>query len=274
MSYVSLAALYRARARRVTDESGKVDWYSRALGVLEEGEQSTYEPSTMAAEKGRVYDDLGQLEDADTAFRKALTDNPSNGSARYGYGRFLLRQERTTELITILQEGLDIDSDDMKLRHLKGIALACVDAPRDAVVTELKAAAGPNMRNWQAGLDLAVYLYIKGQELQADEVFSSLKELELEDREKRRLRRLPQFCDLTTMSGNGRITTLMDTYGFIGRADHPLDVYLNRYSIDAMVDAELNYGSQVTFDIRFSLFGPVARSVRLAGANTWGRGSL
>ena len=273
VSYVSLAALYTARARRVTDESGKVDWYSRALGVLEEGEQFTYEPSTMAAEKGRVYDELGQLEDADTAFRKALTDNPSNGSARYGYGRFLLRQERATELITILQEGLDIDSDDMKLRHLKGIALACADAPRDAVVTELKAAAGPNMRNWQAGLDLAVYLYIKGQELQADEVFSSLKEHELEDREKRRPRRLPQFCDLTTMSGNGRITTLMDTYGFIGRADHPLDMYLNRYSIDAMVDAELNYGSQVTFDIRFSLFGPVARSVRLAGANTWGRGS-
>ena len=137
VSYVSLAALYRARARRTADESDKVDWYSRALGVLEEGEQLTYEPSTMAAEKGRVYDELGQLEDADTAFRKALTDNRANGSARYGYGRFLLRQERTTELITILQEGLDIDSDDLKLRHLKGIALACVDAPRDAVMSDI-----------------------------------------------------------------------------------------------------------------------------------------
>ena len=268
VSHVSLAALYRAKARRVTDGSGKVDWYSRALGVLEEGEQLTYEPSTIAAEKGRVYDELGQLEDADTAFRKALTDNPSNGSARYGYGRFLLRQERNTELITILQEGLDIDSDDMKLRHLKGIALACVDAPRDAVVTELRASAGPNMRNWQAGFDLAVYLYVKGEEIQADDVFSSLKELELEDREKRRPRTLPQFCDLTTMGGSGRITTLRDTYGFIKRADHPLDVYLNRYFIDKMVDAELNYGSQVAFDIRLSLLGPVAMSVRLTGANT------
>ena len=268
VSHVSLAALYRARARRITDESSKVDWYSRALGVLEEGEQLTYEPSIMAAEKGRVYDELGQLEDADTAFRKALTDNPSNGSARYGYGRFLLRQERTTELITILQEGLDIDSDDIKLRHLKGIALACVDAPRDTVMTELRAAAGPNMRNWQAGFDLAVYLYIKGQEIQADDVFSSLKELELEDREKRRPRTLPQFCDRTTMSGSGRITTLRDTYGFINRADHPLDVYLNRYFIDKMVDAELNYGSQVAFDIRLSLHGPLATSVRLTSANT------
>ena len=268
VSYVSLATLYRARARRVTDESGKVDWYSRALGVLEDGEQLTYETSTIAAEKGRVYDELGQLEDADTAFRKALSDNPSNRSARYGYGRFLLRQERTTELITILQEGLDIDSDDMRLRHLKGIALACVDAPRDAVLTELRAAAGPSMRNWQAGFDLAVYLYIKGQEIQADDVFSSLKELELEDREKRRPRTLPQFCDLAAMSGSGRITTLRDTYGFISRADHPLDVYLNRYFIDKMVDAELNNGSQVAFDIRLSLIGPLATSVRLMGANT------
>ena len=268
VSYVSLAALYRASARRVTDGSGKVDWYSQALGVLEEGEQLTYEPSTITAEMGRVYDELGQLEDADTAFRKALTDNPSNGSARYGYGRFLLRQGRTRELITILQEGLDFNSDDMKLRHLKGIALACVDAPRDTVITELRAAAGANMRNWQAGYDLAAYLYMKGEEIQADDVFSSLKELELEDREKRRPRPLPQFCDPTTMSVSGRITTLRDTYGFIKRADHPLDVYLNRYVIDKIVDAELNHGSRIAFDIRLSLHGPVATSVRLAGANT------
>ena len=171
------------------------------------------------------------------------------------------------EVVTILQEGLDVDPDDVKLRHLKGITLACVDAPHDAVMSELKAAAGPNMRNWQAGFDFAVYLYIKGQESQADDVFSSLKELELEEREKRRPRRPAQFCDLTTLTGSGRITTLRDTYGFITRADHPLDVYLNRYFIDAMVDAELNYGSRVTFDIRFSLLGPVATAVRLTGAN-------
>ena len=263
VSYGSLATLYRARARRGTDEAEKVDWYSRALSVLEEGEQKTYEPSTMVAEKGRVYDELGQLEDADKAFRKSLTDNSSNRSARYVYGRFLLRQERTTELFTVLQEGLDLDSDDQKLRHLKGIALACVDAPRDAVTTELRAAAGPNMRNWQAGFDLAVYLYIKGEETQADTVFSSLTGLELEDREKRRLRPLPQFCDVTTMKGSGRIKAIRDTYGFIGRAEHRLDLYLNRYFVDKNVDAELNYGSEVAFNIRLSLQGPVATSVQL-----------
>ncbi len=268
VSYVSLAALYRARARRTSDGPSKVDWYSRALSVLEDGERLTYEPSTLTAEKGRVYDELGQLHDADTAFRKALTDSPSNASARYGYGRFLLRQERTREVITVLQEGLDIDSEDMKLRHLKGIALACVDAPRDAVVTELRAAAGPNMRNWQAGFDLAVYFYIKGEEIQADGLFSTLKELELEYREKRRPRPLPPFCDRSSMKGIGRISSLRDTYGFIKRAEHPLDVYLNRYFIDRMVDAELNYGSQVNFNIRISLLGPVATSVRLASDNT------
>ena len=124
------------------------------------------------------------------------------------------------------------------------------------------------MRNWQAGFDLAAYLYTKGEEIQADDLFSSLKKLELEDREKRRPRPLPQFCDPTSMSASGRITTLRDTYGFINRADHPLDVFLNRYSIDNMVDAELNHGSRVAFDIRLSLHGPVASSVRLAGANT------
>ena len=268
VSYVSLASLYRVRARRSNDETGKVGWYSQALSVLEKGEQSVSEPSTLSAEQGRIYDELGQMEDADTAFRKALTDNPSNSTARNGYGRFLLRQNRTTELLTILQEGLEIDTDDMRLRRLKGIALACVDAPLDAVANELKAAAGPNMRNWRAGLDLAVYLYIKGQEIQADDVFSSLKELELEEREKRRARPLPQFCNPETMTDSGRITTLRDTYGFITRAGHPVDVHLNRYFVDAMIDAELNYGSHVKFDLRFSLLGPVATAVRLAGANT------
>ena len=110
VSYVSLATLYRARARRVSDESGKVDWYSRGLSVLEEGERSTYEPSTLAAEQGRIYDELGRLEDADTAFQKSLTDNPSNGSARYGYGRFLLRQSRTRELLIPIEHDQGIKS--------------------------------------------------------------------------------------------------------------------------------------------------------------------
>ena len=221
----------------------------------------------MTADKGRVYDDLGQLEDADIAFQKALADNPANGSARYAYGRFLLRQERTRELITTLQEGLDIDSDDAKLRHLKGIALACAEAPRDAVVVELRAAAGANLRYWQAGFDLAAYFYTKGEEIQAGELFSSLKELGLDDREKRRLRPLPPFCDRAALKGTGRITTLRDTYGFIMRADHPLQVYLSRYFVDTLVDLELHYGTQVDFDIRLSLYGPLATSVRLTGAN-------
>ena len=265
VSYVSLATLYREKARRQSDESEQANWYSRALNVLEEGEQNTYEPSSMVAEEGRVYDELGQLEDADAAFRKSLTEKPSNASARYAYGRFLLRQHRTTDLLTVLQIGLDLDSDDQKLRHLKGVALACVDAPRDTVLIELRAAAGPNMRNWQAGFDLAVYLYVKGEETQADSVFSSLKELELEDREKKRLRTLPPFCDVTTLNGSGRINALLDTYGFIKRADHPLDLYLNRHFVDKNVDAELNYGTLVAFDIRLSLQGPVATSVRLMG---------
>ena len=268
VSYGSLAALYRTRARREPDGAGQVNWYSRALGVLEDGEQLAHEPSTMTAEKGRVYDELGRLEDADIAFQKALADNPANGSARYAYGRFLLRRQRTREVITTLQEGLDIDSDDAKLRHLKGIALACVEAPRDAVVVELRAAAGANLRNWQAGFDLAAYLYTKGEEIQAQELFSSLKELELDDREKRRPRSLPPFCDRAALKGRGRITTLMDTYGFINRADHPLDVYLNRYFVDTLVDPELNYGSQVDFEIRLSLHGPLATSVQLAGVRT------
>ena len=268
VSYSSLATLYRLRARRTDDEAGKVDWYSRALSVLEKGEQSAYEPSTLVAEQGRIYDELGRLDDADTAFQKALTENPSNGTARNGYGRFLLRQNRTRELLTNLQEGLDIDPDDTRLRHLKGIALACEDASPEAVTSELKAAAGPNMRNWRAGLDLAVYLYIKGQESQANDVFSLLKELELEEREKRRPRRPAQFCDKSALSGIGRINTLTDSFGFISRADHPLGVYLNRNFIDAMVDTELNHGSRVTFELRFSLFGPVATSVRLAGASS------
>ena len=69
--------------------------------------------------------------------------------------------------------------------------------------------------------------------------------------------------DVTTMKGSGRIKGLRDTYGFIGRADHPLDLYLNRHFVDEIVDAELNYGSQVVFNIRLSLHGPVATSVGL-----------
>lgn len=203
VSYVTLAMLYRVRARRQTEEAEKVEWFSRALEVLDDGEQKSYDPSAMVAEKGRVFDELGQLEDADAAFRSSLQTNPANNAARYVYGRFLLRKNRTTEALIVLQTGLDLDTDDQRLRHLKGLALEGVDAPQEAVLAKLRAAAGPNMRNWQAGFDMAVYLYIKGLEIEAGDAFSELRSLELDDREKRRIRPLPSFCDAADLNGTG-----------------------------------------------------------------------
>ena len=108
VSYVSLSSLYRTKARLHSEESESANWYASALDLLEDGEQKSYEPSDMVTERARLYDDLGQMEDADEAFRKSLTDNPANASARFAYGRFLLRQGRTTELLTVMQSGLTL----------------------------------------------------------------------------------------------------------------------------------------------------------------------
>ena len=144
--------------------------------------------------------------------------------------------------------------------------MACVYAPQDTVIAELRVEAGANLRNWLAGFDLAAYLYVKGEEIRADDVFSSLKLLELGDWEKRRPRQFPPFVENTPLKGSGRISVIHETCCFIKRADHPLDIYLIRHFVENVVDSELNYGTLVDFDIRFSLEGPLATSVRLSGS--------
>jgi len=62
--------------------------------------------------KGSHYMATGEYQQAEKTFRKAVRDDPDNGSAHYYLGRFLLAQGKTAEALPNFQRSVSIDQDD------------------------------------------------------------------------------------------------------------------------------------------------------------------
>jgi tetratricopeptide (TPR) repeat protein len=190
-----------------------------------------------------------------------LRANPGNASARNLYARFLVSRGNAARAIEILEAGVQFDTDDRRLRHQLANALALEGRPADEVIAQFRLSVQSLTHHWLNAFDLAVYLYLMGREDEARSVFEDLRALDLDVREKRRMRANPLFADRFDLQREGTLVNLRDTYGFIRLRGSSLDVYLDRYHVGPDVDSRLEQGITVGFRLRFSLHGPLATSV-------------
>jgi tetratricopeptide (TPR) repeat protein len=260
-AYDSLARLYALGGDREDSPAARVDWYSKADDVLRQGSRETSDKSALLATAGGLYDAMGEFQDADTAFVAALRANPGNASARNLYARFLVSRGNAARAIEILEAGVQFDTDDRRLRHQLANALALEGRPADEVIAQFRLSVQSLTHHWLNAFDLAVYLYLMGREDEARSVFEDLRALDLDVREKRRMRANPLFADRFDLQREGTLVNLRDTYGFIRLRGSSLDVYLDRYHVGPDVDSRLEQGITVGFRLRFSLHGPLATSV-------------
>jgi tetratricopeptide (TPR) repeat protein len=235
--------------------------------VIQAGLRSVSQRSELYAEEGRLRDRMGQYADAESAFQTSLRANPNNQSARQLYARFLLDRGDSGTAEQLLEDGLRLNSDDLRLRHLLAVAMATAGKHSELVIQQFRLAVNSLILHWSAQFDLGVYLYTIGREREAKEVFDELSRIDLDTYEKRRIRVLPAFTKGLDLERVGRIVTLRDWYGFVRIHGHPVDVYLDRYHVSAQLDARLAEGIQIRFRVGFTLSGPTARDVRAESAN-------
>jgi tetratricopeptide (TPR) repeat protein len=259
--YDSLARLYQERADRSEHPPERVDWYSKAHDVLLKGIRSTSDKSSLYAGEGRLRDRMGEFADADSAFRMALREGPLNGAARHLYARFLIDRQRPEDAVTVLEQGLDWDSEDRRLRHSLAVAYALTGRSMEQVLNQFRLASTSLIIHWPAAFDMAVYLYLQGREQEASAVFRDLKELELDQWDKRRIRPIPAFPGGEDLHRQGRVVQIRDTFGFIEIPGHPEWVYIDRYWVSPTLDPQLKIGKIVDFQVVFNLMGPVARTI-------------
>ena len=262
-AYDSLADLYEEKARR--SESGdRMVWYGKAQEVLADGIDQVEDKSGLIAAEAGIHERLGEIEDADQDFREALRIEPRNSHARILYARYLQRSGHFDASRKQLESGLELDKDDRRLRQAYGEVLAALNRPQSEVEAQYRLAMGHQYQNWNAAYEFAVYLFSTSREDEADGIFRTLGERGFDQRELRRTRRQPLFWKGVDRD-TGRVVLLRDTFGFIRRPTHSLDIYFSRYRIDDEVDADLSEGVAVDFEIGFTLLGPMATRIRIRG---------
>ena len=202
------------------------------------------------------------MEDADAAFRRALHMDPRNSHARVLYARYLQRSNDLDASRIRLAEGLELDTDDRYLRQAYAEVLAALSSPREAVEAQYHLAMGHQYQNWVAAHQFAVYLFWMSRDHEADDIFRTLEARGFDQRELRRVRHRPLFYR-DVPRANGNVVRLQDTYGFIRRSNHPLDIYFTRYHLNEGVTATLAVGLDLEFEIDFTLKGPIATQVAL-----------
>ncbi|MDP2675313.1 MAG: SIR2 family protein [Dehalococcoidia bacterium] len=261
-AYDSLARLYQECAQRAETAEQRVGWYSRAHDVLMDGIRNARDRSSLYACSAQLLAKVGEYEDAEQSFRSSLNSRPDNTAARHLFARFLIDRDRSAEAIEVLENGIQYDGDDRRLRHSLAVALALAGKPREEVVAQFRLAVHTVPRHWSAAFDLAVYLYLVGAEAEAREIFDDLRDVELDRWETMRVR---VAFTKEAPAREGRIVTLHESYGFIQVDGHALDVYLDCYRLDPDVSAQLAVGRRVRFAVGFNLLGPVARGVSVVG---------
>lgn len=108
------------------------DLYRGALAPLRQALAVDAVKGRAETAMGQCYEALGEAEEAERAFRSAVArrDGWAQG-ARLGYGRFLVRQGRAGEAVTVLQAAQVPESGDA--RYELGLALSQCDRLEEAV---------------------------------------------------------------------------------------------------------------------------------------------
>ena len=260
-AYDSLADLYEERARR--SESGeRIVWYGRAQEVLADGIDQAEDKSGLIAADAGIHERLGEMEDADQDFQAALRADARNSHARILYSRYLQRSGRYGDSELQLDEGLSLDKDDRRLRQAYAEVLAARGRARDEVEAQYRLATGHQYQNWNAAFEFAVYLFWTSREEEAANIFRTLEERGFDQRELRRVRRRPLFWQ-NAEKISGSVVLLRDTFGFIRRTNHSVDIYFNRYYLEDDTDMRLTNGVEVEFEMGFTLRGPRATNIRI-----------
>jgi len=264
-AYDSLARLYMQRSK-AEKSAASISWLGAAEEVIHQGLVRAFERGELYALQGRLNDQLGQMEEADVAFRSALKERPDQLGARTLYTNFLIRNGRTEDAVSVANEGARLAPLEPRAHHLVAIAMAAAGQPEDAVAAQFKLSIEPLTNQYRSAIDYAAYLYLSLKDEAAREQFEKLRDLEIDWGEKIQLRR-PIFATREQLTQEGKVVKFVNlpwkSFGFISVPGHAMDVYFDGRRLSAGVITRLEEASPVKFEVRFNCEGAVAVNITL-----------
>ncbi len=106
-----------AATKNAADSTGALEWYNKAVNVLEKGRTKFPTDSEILLQLGNAYYSSNKLAVAMESF-KALAEKPgASKEVQYAYGVVLLKSKKYQEAVSIFENVLKIDSENLDANY-------------------------------------------------------------------------------------------------------------------------------------------------------------
>lgn len=258
-SFQSLAELYIDWADRSGSESEAVTYLAKAQETVHEGLQAVRNREGLYVVSAKIQRSLGDTPMRIQALRQALEVAPSSAIVRYLLGKLLLAENKPSDALPILLEGVRLHPDDPNLCMTCALAMHAANKPYSESIAILNLGRTRGVRDPAYAATLGGMLAMNHQLDESHDVFADADRRNFGFGEATRIAFIPQPGG-ENVNLNGRIIKVGAGYAFVSSASLP-NFY---FRMSRSGGVRLQFDQRCVFTPGFSAKGPAATSLDLA----------
>jgi tetratricopeptide (TPR) repeat protein len=244
------------------------DSIASAEAVLKNGLQAFPNEAILLAEEGELSKVLSEAVRAETAFEKSFAANPRSTLIAKRLARIKRSKGAYPVAKQVLQKCLEFNpgAQDLHYDFAMTILESAPNADQtesDSILYHLRRSFTPGDRNRQARFWYARQLCISNRFDDARPIFRELSEAQVPFKEKTEVRGLLLRHDAMPVELVGTVSFVRDTYGFVQCDSMNLRAFFSKADGGPESVEHISVGTTVTFELGFTLRGPVAIQMAL-----------
>lgn len=104
-------------SKNASDSTQALDWYNKAISVLEKGRANYPSDAEILLQLGNAYYSSNKLDVAMESFKSLSEKNPENREVKYAYGVVLLKSKKYEQAAQVLEEVVKMDPDNLDANY-------------------------------------------------------------------------------------------------------------------------------------------------------------
>lgn len=103
--------------KKVSDSTTAIEWYNKAITVLEKGRVKYPADAEILLQLGNAYYSSNKLDIALESFKTLSEKNPDNNQLKYAYGVVLLKSKKYDEATQVLTKVTEVDANNLDANY-------------------------------------------------------------------------------------------------------------------------------------------------------------
>ncbi len=244
------------------------DAINQAEDVLRKGLQRFPNDPALLGQEGELSNVLSQAQRAERAFEKAFASNSKSTLLARRLSRIQRAKGEFNHALLTLRTALKSNPSSRELHY--EIAMVSMESEPaadqkfgDEILYHLRRAFTPGDKNYSAQFLYARQLCLLGRFDDAQPFFATLGEARIPNFEKTRFEGVLKNEAGEPRRLSGTITAARPSYGFVESESPKMRVFVQMSDLGTIDPEDFLVGFPVSFELAFTMRGPVARNLAL-----------